>query len=215
MPRILELFSGTGSIGRVFERAGWEVISVDILPSCAGHVPTLCMSVLDIELDRWPEKYFDMIWASPPCCEYSIAHTGNARDMEKGDMLAIYCLHLISAYRPRFWMVENPQSGKLKTRQFIQELSCSVSDAAYCMYGFPYRKRTRLWHNIPDLILEDCNGHCPAMVTRASGRRGHRHSAQKGPSKGNDTDICYRSSDLFRIPPAMVEAILQAIEAAM
>ena len=103
MPRILELFSGTGSIGRVFERAGWEVISVDILPSCAGHVPTLCMSVLDIELDRWPEKYFDMIWASPPCGEYSIAHTGNARDLEKGDMLAIYSLHLIRMLQPRFF----------------------------------------------------------------------------------------------------------------
>ena len=27
--RLLELFSGTGSIGRSFEAQGWEVISVD------------------------------------------------------------------------------------------------------------------------------------------------------------------------------------------
>ena len=211
MPRLLELFSGTGSVGRVFEQAGWEVVSVDIE---AKFNPTICCSILDIPLDKWPPKYFDVIWAAPVCKEYSIAHTSNERNLLDGNRLALYALHLIDALQPRlFWLLENPASGLLKTRPFMEALP--YVDTSYCMYGFPYRKRTRIWNNVPGLELLNCDGQCPAMVTHASGKRGHRTSAQKGPSRGNDTDVCYRSEDLYRIPPALVETILHAIDAAM
>ena len=210
MRRLLELFSGTGSVGRVFREAGWEVVSVDIE---SKFNPTLCMSVLDIKLDRWPPKHFDVIHASPPCCEYSVAHTGNARNLEKGDMLAIYALNLIDVLQPRFWILENPQSGKLKTRPFMQALQ--YADAAYCMYSdWGYRKRTRFWNNIPGLQLKDCHGDCPNMTLSVHGHMVHRTSAQKGPSHGSTTDRNFTFVELYRIPPALVEAILAAIVAA-
>ena len=46
MPHLLELFSGTSSIGKVFAAAGWWVTSVDLE---ARFEPTLCMNVLDLE----------------------------------------------------------------------------------------------------------------------------------------------------------------------
>ena len=57
MPRILELFSGTGSIGRAFAALGWEVISVDLDPRANA---TYCCDV-----STWDHSCvsdIDVIW---------------------------------------------------------------------------------------------------------------------------------------------------------
>ena len=70
MPHLLELFSGTGSVGRAFQAAGWEVTSLDILPGA-----TIQADILDWDYKKYPPGFFDFVWASPPCTEYSIART--------------------------------------------------------------------------------------------------------------------------------------------
>ena len=57
-----------------------------------------------------------MIWASPPCTEYSRALTRRPRRLEEGDRTAIRTLELIRDLRLRFWCIENPQTGLLKRR---------------------------------------------------------------------------------------------------
>jgi hypothetical protein len=60
-PVLLELFSGTGSVGRAFRARGWDVFSVDI---DAASKPTLVANVLDLQHDTLPPRV-DCIWASP------------------------------------------------------------------------------------------------------------------------------------------------------
>ena len=68
MPHLLELFSGTGSIGRAFRERGWHVTSVDIE---SKFLPTICCDVLELEVDNVLEHgNVDLLWASPPL--YSI-----------------------------------------------------------------------------------------------------------------------------------------------
>ena len=63
--RLLELFSGTGSVGEVFRERGWEVISLDRdLPA------DIRCDIMDWDYrDAYPPGFFDFISASPPCTE--------------------------------------------------------------------------------------------------------------------------------------------------
>ena len=66
--RLLELFPGTGSIGKVGKKEGYKVTSVDIDPKAK---PTFCVDILEWDYKQFPRGHFDMIWASPPCNTFS------------------------------------------------------------------------------------------------------------------------------------------------
>ncbi len=70
-PVLLELFSGTGSVGRSFRSRGWAVFSVDI---DADTNPTLVANVLDLQLYALPPRV-NCIWASPPAGTASALQT--------------------------------------------------------------------------------------------------------------------------------------------
>ena len=118
--RLLELFSGTGSIGRAFEALGWEVTSLDL----EGE-PTIKCDILDWDYTAFPPGHFQVVWASPVCCEFSKALTRRPRRLEEGDRLVLRTLELIDYFKPRFWGLENPQSGLLKTRPYMEGASNS------------------------------------------------------------------------------------------
>ena len=101
-PVLLELFSGTGSVGRAFRALGWEVFSVDIDSSTT---PTLLANVLDVQLNALPPRV-DCIWASPPCTHYSCARTKakTPRDLEGSDALVRKVLAIICYYDIPPWL---------------------------------------------------------------------------------------------------------------
>ena len=69
-PRLLELFSGTGSVGKVAKTLpeGFEVISVD---NNKKANPTICTDILEWDYKQFEPGYFEVIWASPPCDTFS------------------------------------------------------------------------------------------------------------------------------------------------
>ena len=79
---MLELFSGTGSIGKELKkiRKNAEIVSLDIHPK---YNPTHTTDILSWDYKKlYQPGFFDIIWASPPCTEYSRAKTTGVRNLE-------------------------------------------------------------------------------------------------------------------------------------
>ncbi len=74
MPRVLELFQGTGSIGAAFERIGWEVISVDIV---AAFNPTHIADIADFDYKKYAPEFFR--FSAGKSAMYTIQYRKNHR----------------------------------------------------------------------------------------------------------------------------------------
>lgn len=92
------------------------------------------------------EEIYGII-ANPVCTEFSTARsTGKARNPEKGMELVRECQRIIKEANPKFWVIENPATGRLK--DYLGEPTMTYEPWEY---GSPWTKRTALWgkFNIP------------------------------------------------------------------
>jgi site-specific DNA-cytosine methylase len=187
MIKVLELFSGTKSIGKVCDQLGWESVSVDLLLPADHQV-----DIMDFDYKQYPKDNFDIVWASPPCTSYSrlqCAWIGRERqgkiftkeDIEKmmieADKMVLKALEIIEYFNCEYWFLENPQTGRLKDRDFMKDIP--FYDVSYCMYSdWGYEKRTRIWTNKKDFNNKICDksGSCGNMIK-------HKHKARMGTSK--------------------------------
>ena len=214
---VLELFSGTGSVGKVCKELGWETVSVDmILP--ADHK----CDIMDFDYKQYPKDYFDIIWASPPCCSFSILQgswigrhkrvdgvlvlfTEEQRqlDMLEGDQLVKRTLEIIDYFNPEIWFMENPQSGKLKDREIMKNIP--FYDVDYCKYSdWGYRKRTRIWTNKKDFNNLMCKCDCGYTVGKKHiNNLGNANWKEDGKNKSKN----YGQTEKYRIPEDLIYSL--------
>ena len=145
--RLLELFSGTSSVGKVFESMGWEVVSLDWNKRIRPR-PTHVCDIRSFDKHQYPPGHFDCIWASPDCAQYSIAHQG-PRDYETADSLVQAGIDIMRYYKPVVWWNENPSTGQLRHRAVAEPFG-KPHVVHYCKYyteaeGKQVCKPTALW----------------------------------------------------------------------
>ena len=195
--KLLELFSGTGSVGNVAKTLGWEVVSLDLKNADINE------DILEWDYKKYEPNYFDMVWSSPPCTEYSMAKTTAPRNIPKANEVVIRTLDIINYLNPTYFVLENPQTGYLKKQDFMQDRY--YVDVDYCKYGMPYRKRTRLWNNIYNWIPRPlCQKDCGNIVGNK-----HIRTAQRVPSGVGDSR--YTQDELYVIPHTLIYEIFDNI----
>lgn len=177
--RVLELFAGSRSIGKVAEHLGMRVLSVDLIDFGGIHRVGDIMGMKPRTFKDW-----DIIWASPPCTAFSVASigqhwTGGARqyapksaDAYLGQALVKRTQEIIAANPKAIWFMENPR-GVLRKLPMMQGFGTHHT-VTYCTYGDDRMKPTDIWTN--------CTAWQPKSVCR---NRGKCHvSAPRGAKTG-------------------------------
>jgi len=94
--RLLELFSGTQSVGKVARELGFEVICLD-----RDMQADIKCDIMDWDYHAYEPGFFDVIWASPPCTEYSRAKTCGVRNIEIASLIVQRTLDIMFYFHPR------------------------------------------------------------------------------------------------------------------
>ena len=202
---LLDLFSGTGSITKQARQIGWQTTSLDRdLPA------DIQIDIMDWDYKQIPPKSFDFIWASPPCTMYSIARTtGPPRDIEGSNKIVKRTLDIIEYFEPKYFCLENPQTGLLKDQDIMKDIP--FKDIDYCKYGMLYRKRTRIWNNIDTWKPKPlCSKVCPCDSLDDTGKR-HLAVAQRFPHTKDDSRPRQHQHQLYQVPSLLVDEILQSV----
>lgn len=158
---VLELFAGTRSISKEFEKRGHKTYSIewdkqfenislyeDISKVTAKDIINLCGGIPDV------------IWASPDCTTYSVAAISKHRKKNKYtnnldpiteyakfcDRTNKHVIDLIKELKPKYYFIENPRGG-LRKMEFMQGLPRYT--ITYCKYGEKRMKPTDIWTNHP------------------------------------------------------------------
>jgi site-specific DNA-cytosine methylase len=207
MPRAIDIFCGTGSVSKTLRNMGYDVTSLDILPDIGGFHPTIVSDIMKWDYKKYPPKYFDVIWASPPCQQWSSLSYFNSsgrtkeeakRIAEKESLPIIRRLEkIIHYFQPRVYAIENPAKGFLS--EYLKGYSVVVD---YCQYSnWGYKKSTRIWTNNTSFIPRRC--HPPRCKNLIPGTNKHRKTYALSRNPKNSLD----NWDMGRIPPRLVRDI--------
>jgi hypothetical protein len=185
MMLMIDLFSGLGGASEAFVQSGrWSVLRYEN-NAALGYVPfTQLVDLRTFEIKCRHE--IDIIWASPPCQDFSRAYDAPAPKAERAGIefepdltLVKKAKEIIDNLKPRYWVIENVVGA-------IKEFEAILGEPRQIIGPFV------LWGNFPLLTMGRDFKHSKASVDK-------RHSP-------------IRSNIRAQIPLEISSQLLRAVE---
>tara|TARA_R110000851_G_scaffold160764_1_gene304064 strand:- start:63 stop:752 length:690 start_codon:yes stop_codon:yes gene_type:complete len=194
--KLLELFSGTHSIGVVAKEMDMEVVSLDRDLEAKSKLYDYTSEFhIQSDIMTWDYKSqfnegdFYIITASPVCLFWSalrffwigresktikpqggiVSMDDINADIEKyGKPMVDKVIEIIEYFKPSFYWIENPKTSSMK--HYIAEKYPQYNifyDVDYCKYSdWGYQKKTRFWTNITDFKPKLCLKDCENIINK-------------------------------------------------
>jgi hypothetical protein len=205
--RVIVLFSGGGSVEKairaLYPNNRLDIVAVDSCAKSSATIQTDIREFVQTQLFDWNPGYFDILWASPPCTEYSRAKSVGMRNLEEADTLVAAALACLIWLKPRYWFIENP-AGMLADRPLMLPFEAYLHRVSYCRYGEDVRKDTCIWTNAPvkNLLICRKGSMCPTKENYGH----HMRTAQAGPS--NQVPGSGAAKNVYHIPEPLLDKLL-------
>lgn len=121
--KIVDLFSGFGGASEAFAQDdAWEILRIENNPLLASVEHTRSMDIFEFRNWLLEQKYrygpfsVDVVWASPPCHEFSLAYSapraqadreGRGEEYEPYMGFLDVAMEIIEIIQPKYWIIEN------------------------------------------------------------------------------------------------------------
>ncbi len=170
--KLLEIFCGTKSISKIFEKNGWETYTVDIE---SKYNPTECINILDFDYKKFDKQYFNHIHFSPDCRymsqnqqtwynrykgygenRYLFTKEIHNQKLDDSDKLLHKVNEIINYFENNTFTIENPYHNKFNSIINRNILNYPYEIVDYCMYNHPIKKPTVFINNF-NLKLKRCD----------------------------------------------------------
>lgn len=174
----IDLFSGLGGAARAFDdHPGWCTLKIDNNEELIDHNRGLILAdIADVDntlsiiramvdgMEAAHGKFSTcVLWASPPCTEFSFASPARHQRTEFDLTLLDATIDIIKAVEPTYFIIENVKGAK---GIFCEEIEFHLGPTYCDNYGAQY-----LWGNMPKIAIRDHAAFKAAKKTRAKGSR--------------------------------------------
>ena len=208
MIKVLELFAGSRSIGKVAEKLNYKVFSSDIN---AFEKIDYVTNILEFDKSKVPFEP-DLIWASPPCTYFSVAsigvhwnkdHTPKSKEAVLGMKILNKTLDIFKSYPNAVFFMENPRGKMRRKVKGIDRTSIT-----HCSYCDKRMKPTDIWsNNIYDIFNK--KGWKPRPMCYNGNTKCHHEEAPRGSQTG--TQGLKNNYERSKIPEQLCYDILTSL----